>query len=77
MEINHICAELLQKNRFPTPLETLAGHECKFGVFWPKIAIFEMSAPGFNLYRSQRFFIWCLWDQDQQLKHPEHAGNLI
>jgi hypothetical protein len=36
------------ENRFPAPFETLVGHECKFGVFWPKMAIFEVSAPGLS-----------------------------
>jgi hypothetical protein len=34
---------IIAKNRLPTFFETLAGHECKFGVFWLKMVIFEVS----------------------------------
>jgi hypothetical protein len=66
-----------KKNRFPTSFETLAGHESKFGVFWPKKAIFEVSAPGFNLHRSQRFFYMVtIGIKSNSFKTPRECGKL-
>jgi hypothetical protein len=74
IETNHIYTEFLQKTdsqRLLRPWLHTSASLMFFG------QIFEKSALGFNLHRSQRFLYGVYWDQDQQLKHPENAGNLI
>jgi hypothetical protein len=77
IENNHYCPELLQKTDSQRLLRPYGWIRVQVWCFWPKMAIFEVSAPGFNLHRSQRFLNVVYWDQDQQLEHPEDTGNLI
>jgi hypothetical protein len=77
MDTNHIFTELLQKKRLPMPFETLAGHECKFGVFGQKWSFSRCLHQGLIFTDLKYFLYGVYWDQDQQPKHPENAGNSI
>jgi hypothetical protein len=77
METNDICTELLQKTdsqRLLRPLLDTNASLVFFGQKWQSSRCLHQILIFTDL---KDFWYGVYWNQDQQLKHPENAGNLI
>jgi hypothetical protein len=79
METNHICTELLQKTDSQRLLRPWLGTSARlvfFGQKWQFSRCLHLHQV--LIFTDLKDFLYgVFWDQDQQIKHPDNAGNSI